>query len=217
MSFNVTYTRFKNFVNGGSFLPGDMNSIQDDLGVQLALANVQAGVNEGPNVRRGKFLQPAAGTRANATYGALTNGPDQVANLVVPTDGLIWFLYQAIWQETVAGAARAGVFIDGNQLKYTPVPTGSVLDANMTGGPNVDCALGTSSTYGILSGSADPANAEQTTGFVAGGNSGTNGSAGACVIWVPAGTHTVSVQFKASSGTVTVKNRRMWVRTESFG
>lgn len=39
---------------------------------------------------------------------------------------------------------------------------------------------------------------------------------GACLVFVAAGTYDVSVQFKASSGSVTVKNRRLYVWTIGF-
>lgn len=35
MPFGPSYTRIKTFTNGGNFVPGDLNSIQDDLGNQI--------------------------------------------------------------------------------------------------------------------------------------------------------------------------------------
>lgn len=40
--------------------------------------------------------------------------------------------------------------------------------------------------------------------------------AGPCYIFAAAGTYTVSIQFKASSGSVTASNRKLWVQALSF-
>src|ERR1044072_980378 len=125
MSFSTTYTRTKSFTNGGSLLPADLNNIQDDLGNQLALANIAAGVNEGSNVRRGKSIISTTESRTNTAYGLLTT-PDRVQNIVLPTDGLIFILFHATWQQAVASAARAAIFIGANQLvTVSGGPTGS--------------------------------------------------------------------------------------------
>lgn len=68
------YTRTKNFVNGGSLLPGDLNSIQDDLGNRLGLIDT-APVSSLP--------------------GAPVNGQEVIYNANI-TDGVIWrFKYRA--------------------------------------------------------------------------------------------------------------------------
>ena len=214
MSFNVTYTRFKSFINGGSLLPADLNAIQDDLGNQLADVNVAGGFNEGVNVRRGKFIQSAIGTRSNPAYGALSNGPDEVANVVLPTDGFIAVLYYARWLNPSA-LGRAAIFVESQQMK---VHVGS-------GGPVVqeESALTDATLYSSLATSpvglksnTVAANTPVTTGqAVAVGDSFAGVSGGPVYIFAAAGTYTVSVQYK-SSGTVSAQNRKLWVWTQSF-
>src|SRR5689334_701297 len=53
---------------------------------------------------------------SSTTYTTLGT-PDQVQNIVMPTNGLIRVRYQATWQESVAGAARAAIFIGSNQAQ----------------------------------------------------------------------------------------------------
>src|SRR4051812_30091952 len=65
----------------------------------------------GRSVSGGKSVVSAPGTRANVAYGALTNGPDEVAGVVLPTDGLIVVWYFATWQESVTNTARASIFV----------------------------------------------------------------------------------------------------------
>ena len=39
---------------------------------------------------------------------------------------------------------------------------------------------------------------------------------GPCEVWASAGSYAVSVQFLAASGSVTVKNRKLWCKAEAF-
>ncbi len=222
------YTKFKDFVNGGDLLPSDLDSIQTDLGDQIASVSVAGGFNGG-GVRRGKSIIAAAGTRTNVAYGALSNGPDQVANVVFEQDGLLTVGFQAIWQESVAGAARAAIFLNANQLVagFAGVNAPLAQEAPMySGGVAGRDQILSSIAQGLggtrIAGPSGNYTGDATTGQVLGGGYGDNGQTesprgwGTCTIFAAAGTYTVSVQFKASSGTVTVKNRRLWVKTEGF-
>lgn len=222
------YTKFKDFMNGGDLLPSDLDSIQEELGNQIASVSVAGGFNGG-GVRRGKSIIAAAGTRTNAAYGALSNGPDQVANVVLEQDGLITVGFQAIWQESVAGAANAAIFLNANQLVagYAGVTSPLVQQASMygSGTPGRDQVLASNELGLGGTATAGPSanyTGDATTGQVLGGGYADTGPGtpnrafGFCAIFAAAGTYTVSVQFKASSGTVTVKNRRLWVKTEGF-
>jgi hypothetical protein len=226
MPFSTTYARFKSFVNGGSLLPSDLNSIQDDFGNQLAGVNVAGGFNEGANVRRGKCIVPGTDVRSNAAYGVMTT-PDQVAGVVLPSSSLLHVAYQATWQESVSGAARAAVFIGANQLKQAfSGQAAPIVQAASIGGTNVNrnYPLG-SSPIGLVSKQtiADPEAAytgDVTTGQILGGGHSPFDSANYfwgffTVFGVAAGTYTVSVQFKASSGLVTASARSLWVWTQS--
>ena len=66
---------------------------------------------------RGKFT-PSVATEevrdsavSGTSYGLMPT-PDQVPGIILPTDGLIFVAYQALWKESVARAARAAVFLN---------------------------------------------------------------------------------------------------------
>lgn len=173
---------------------------------------------------------------SSSTYTTLSS-PDQVAGIVLPTSGLIQVRYWATWQESVAGAARAAIFVGANQLKSVGVVsaglTGSQPQAAATNASTaaVNAPL-TSFPYGLLSVSGENGNygGDVTTGqavALPGGGYEWDGAVistsgqfqpagGPCDIWAVAGTYTVSVQFKASSGSVTAANRQLWVQALSF-
>lgn len=215
-------------------------SVLKGTGVQA-----QLGVNDGTTVSRGKSIIAATEARTNTAYGTLTT-PDKVASVVLPTDGLIFVAYQATWQESVGGAARAAIFIGSNQLQVahmkaagtTPVPVtqaaatsagGASLDFPLVSVPVGLVSVGTST--GAYSGDVTTG---QAVGIVGGVGSrylnyeidGTVRQAtptadalpmgGACSVFAAAGTYDVTVQFKASSGSVTAKNRKLWVWTVGF-
>lgn len=159
-------------------------------------------------------------SRTNTAYGTLTT-PDQVAGVVLPANGLLQIGYQATWQESVNNAARAALFIGANQLKVATDRTNAAPIAQETalaaGAGAIDKPL--ASYVGGLNGVAGDATVytgNVTTGQVLGvGVGATTGNAstlGVCTIFAAAGTYTISVQFKSTSGSVTAKNRVLWVR-----
>lgn len=213
MPFSTVYTKFKTFANAGTLLPADLNSIQDDLGNQLATNNVMSGVNEGSNVRRGKSIISTSESRTNVAYGLLAT-PDQVQNVILPTDGLIVVSYQAIWQNSVSNAGRAAIFLGANQLKAA-LTTGAPTIMESAGVAEIaDDGILHSDCFGLRSASGVGASTDVTTGQIIGSTS--SSSSGPCYIFAAAGTYTVSVQFKSPSGSVTVKNRKLWVWTMGF-
>jgi hypothetical protein len=140
--------------------------------------------------------------------------------LVLPTDGLLLVGYQATWQESNAGQARASLFIGATQAKVAAggaAPGVQEAQISYSGGavPPLDAPLATG-TAGLTSGTPGPAGTytgDVTTGQImyAGGSSG-----GPCVVFAAAGTYDISVQFKAGAGSVTVKNRKLWAWTIGF-
>lgn len=215
MPFSTTYSRTKTFSNGGTLLPGDLNSIQDDLGQQLAGVNQVCGVNEGSNVRRGKSQIATTEVISSASYTTATT-PDHVNNIVLPANGLIVVGFQALWQNSVAGAARAAIFLGSNQLKIAST-TGAPVVAEATGPTDVtdDNPISTYSGGLISSSTGAGSSTEVTTGQVVGAYSDA-GAGGVCYIFANVGTYIVSVQYKSATGTVTVKNRHLWVWTVNF-
>lgn len=197
-------TDLRTFVNGS--IDGD--NVSSTAGGQLGLSSSVI-------TRRGKTNIAATESRTNVAYGTLTI-PDQVTGIVLPTDGLIVVAYQAIWQNSVAGAARACIDLSGNQLKQAQIGAAPIVqEATGPGGVNQDEPMG-SAPSGLVGAAGGAGNAtEVTTGQLV-GSFGTVNAGGPCYIFAAAGTYTVSVQFKSSSGSVTVKNRHLWVWTLGF-
>jgi hypothetical protein len=152
-------------------------------------------------------------SRENTAYGVLAT-PDEVS-VVLPENGLIAVAYQATWKESVQETARAAIFIGANQLVVAePSGGGGVLLAQQASIiPDVPLGFTTLASFGAglispLAASSMPADA--TTGQVVGVVTGTVKYGGPCYIFAAAGTYKISVQFKSSSGKVTVKNRKLW-------
>jgi hypothetical protein len=208
-------------------LESSVNDVDKDQ-LESALAD-KIGVSSTATVRRGKCIVATEESRTNTAYGTLTT-PDQVASVVLPTDGLLFIAYQAMWKESVNAAASAALFIGSNQLKIatdnSDVPT---VQATVIGG-DVDAGTYKAlSSYGggLVSISTALSGDTAYTGDVTTGQSvgvyRTQDSVGyaqqawgVCTAFAAAGTYTVSVQFKSSSGSVTVKNRKLWVWTQAF-
>lgn len=242
-TFNFTSGDPNNLVAAGSASMGDIQGPFVDLRTflngrslnadNLAVALLQQlGVNDTSGQKgRGPSIIPTTGTRTNTAYGQLSDGPDQVSGIVLPTNGLIAVAYQATWQESVDNAARAAIFIGANQLKIgaTNVAAPVVQDAanDMTINTDAVLATGPGGLQGFGAAFAAAAyGGDVTTGQVignamyqanqTGGGPGGSPMGGPVYIFAAAGTYTVSVQFKASSGTVTAKNRKLWVWTVGF-
>jgi hypothetical protein len=175
---------------------------------------VRLGLTDSSSTRRGKSIIATSETRTNTVYGTMPTA-DQVSNIVLPTDGLIVIGYQALWANSVVSTARAGLFIGANQLVIGGGNGTAPLAISTEAGGGGDTSFDTLSSFGggltCSAGSSDMT--EATTGQVVGA-SGTN--SGVAYVFAAAGTYTISVQFKSSSGTVTVKNRHLWVWTIGF-
>jgi hypothetical protein len=201
-----------------------------------ALFSQSAGVNTGSQTVKGAVNIAGSQSTGSTTYTTLGT-PDQVAGIVLPANGLIRVWYQATWQESVAGAARAAIFIGSNQLKIaSPGLFSPVTQAALTASGSTTATSYVLSTFegGLVSyNNATGYVADVTTGQVLGIGTGTAAlvqelnlaqvsagtvtQGGPCDIQgLPAGTYTISVQFKASSGTVTALNRKLWVQALSF-
>jgi hypothetical protein len=177
-------------------------------------------------------------TTTSTTYTTLST-PDQVS-VYLPANGYINVSFQAMWQESISTAGRAALFIDGNQLVvqgYNGTTRGPLTQAAATGGdtstgyvPLWSGPTGLFSTTEVSGWGADVTTG-QAVGF--GGNDVDtvyyqelggvtyNGlqtgpaPSGACQIFAAAGTHTISVRYKTSSGTLGAKNRKLGVWVQS--
>jgi hypothetical protein len=147
-------------------------------------------------------------SRTNTAYGTLTT-PDQVTSVVVPANGVLRVAYSAIVQQSVASAARIALFIGSNQLK-SRVPTGAptVQEASWSSTNDDEWAY-TSANAGVwVPATGTGAATSVTTGMMK--------NDGPLSISVAAGTYTISVQFKASSGSVTAKERMLQVHVIDY-
>jgi hypothetical protein len=183
------------------------------LGTEVDSVAAATGAPTDGSVRRGKSIIATTESRTNTAYGTMPT-PDQVT-VALPTDGLIAVAYQATWQESVQSAANAAIFIGANQLRLAnnagggPAVQQASLGAN-TGG--IDTPLSTTPIGLLGAGLSTSYTGDVTTGQAVGAN--TNG--GLCHVFAAAGTYTVGVRFKASSGSVTAKNRHLWVWVIGF-
>lgn len=186
--------------------------------VTANIANVVGVMSAG--LGGGASIISGSDTYTGTSYG-LMGHPDQVPNLVLPSDGVFVVAYQATWQESVgAGASRAAIFLNGNQLKAnngTSPAAPTVQEASGSGFANSNTPLATQGGAGLVGGGGAAAyTGDVTTGQLIGATllTGVTTALGGapCVIFAAAGTYTISVQFKASSGTVTVSNRRLYAK-----
>jgi hypothetical protein len=185
----------------------------------------------------GASVIATAQSTSSTSYTTLAT-PDEISGLVIPTYGLIRVWYNATWQESVASAARAAIFIGANQIKvpFSQSAGGPVTEAALTGSAspiNTNYALA-SCSIGLVGSSQAAYSGDVTTGQAQGiatafsgielggvvteeGLSDAIAFGGPCDIDnLPGGTYTISVQFKTSSGSVTVSNRRLRAQVIAF-
>jgi hypothetical protein len=224
------YTAAPGAVIGAAVTNGRLDPLYDLVNGELDEPNLdvellkQLALNDSVRSQkgRGKSMIPAAGTRTNAAYGQLTNGPDQVTGLVVPADALLVVRFRAFWNCSVAGAGRAAVFIGANQLKNPKADqaAGVVQEATSSAGTVNNWLY--SSSFGLSSTDGTSVGVEGTdtvtTGLSAVGLNvaGTFNGGDLEIDGLPAGTYTVSVQFKSATGTVTVAGRKLRCRVETY-
>ena len=209
-------TTIRNVINGGldsANLAAAAGITADQLAAAVAAA---AGLSQSGAVRRGKSVIATEESRTNTAFGLLGT-PDRVQNLVLPTDGLIVVSAHMLARSSVSDAGRVAIFIGANQLKaYDTAGNQTGQEETIQGTANTNVVAGPmgmfASGYGAL---ADPV----TTGlamvaawpFAGGAQFG-----GACFIWAAAGTYDVSVQWRATSGSVTARQRKLWAWTVGF-
>lgn len=195
------------------------------------------GVNDAVT-RRGKAIIATEESRTNTGYGLMPT-PDQVT-VSLPTDGLIFIAYQGMWKSSVAGAGKAAIFIGSNQLRMQSssvlgvTTTPAVQEVGLSAASSDDKYVPMATTSGGLAlahNNAASAVSDVTTGQIVGlighvsytpmsNVGGTDvisfGIGGPCFVFASAGTYAVSVQHKSTSGSVTVKERKLWVWTVGF-
>lgn len=141
-------------------------------------------------------------TRESASFGFLTT-EDKIPSVVVPENGVLVVGYQALVKSSVSAAGRAAIFIGANQLRR-----GGVAQEENTESTAFHRMVATAT--GMASFASGPGEAAfGTTGEVLASSSNLGGP---CFIGsLAAGTYTVGVEYKATSGSVTAKSRTLWV------
>lgn len=173
----------------------------------------------------GKSIIATEQSRENAAYGTLAT-PDEV-ELIMPQDGLIVINYSAIWKASTEMAGSAALFIGGSQIKAVERSFNELQSAYYFSS-HAEKKFVRLSTFplGLISEEAETIDCatDVTTGqslghVIAKGTyrlGGTNHTpenrwvGGPVEIFAAAGTYKITVQFKSSSGNLTVKNRKLW-------
>lgn len=172
-----------------------------------------------------KAIIAAEQSRENTAFGVLAT-PDEVT-VVLPGNGLIAVAYQAVWEGSVGGNGEAAIFVGGTQLKVAHPGQPSVQGALTSSfAPKAlaslcTCGLGLASinsnytsdvTTGQVIGVAGGKGEEEEVNCTIAGNvhSLAPAAGGPCYVFAAAGTYKITVQFRAITGKVTVKNRKLW-------
>lgn len=150
-------------------------------------------------------------SRTNTAFGTMATA-DEIKSVVLPENGLMLIGYSANFKPSSLGVvAGAAIFLGSNQLKSSGgTPTAQEASSNGT-------ALSKIVTFSGGLGHMSPleaSGADVTTGQALGPKTPDGDLPGGfCPVFAAAGTYNVSVQFKASSGSVTAKERKLWVAT----
>ena len=193
----------------------------------------EAGINVGATKRRGHTNIATEQSVTSTTYTTLAT-PDAVT-VTLPSNGLILVWFQAMFKESVSKAGIASLFLSGTEVKNADLNEGAPLKAF---GANAGSASGEvwkaiySSTHGLGGANEEGGGlsytGDVTTGQVVGGRTlvpltggspatlSMNEASGMCSIFAAAGTYTVEVRVKSTSGSVTMKNRKLWVMALGF-
>ncbi len=167
----------------------------------------------------------ASQSTSASTYTTLST-PDQVS-VYLPTNGLIQVYYHATWQESVLNAGRIGMFL-GNTQVVAPIPgfsTPQPVELSYLGGAGPGVAFTvTTTSWGLgMTSNTSSYTGDVTTGQLVAAMPATTDTfvnsrdgGGAATIFAAAGTYAVAIKFKASSGSVTASNRRLWVEAKAF-
>lgn len=143
-------------------------------------------------------------SRESATFGTLPTA-DLIKEIKVGEKGLVRIGYSARYKSSVSGAGKAAIFLGTNQLKLYTTESKVVSTSTIgTGFRN----LSSSTNIGLATyASGDAAGVDATTGQLL----SVSLEGGMAELWLAAGTYDIGVQFKATEGKVTAKERRLFV------
>lgn len=135
-------------------------------------------------------------TRESTSFGTLSTA-DEITGVVLPSGGLIRIGYIANVKNSISNAGRVAIYLNSNQV-------GSILAES-----EVPWSL-TANTFTNLSTVSDGRVIMALGSY--GGVIGTTGGylGGMLEVFAGAGTYNVAVKFRSTSGSVTVKERKLW-------
>lgn len=201
----------------GSFTPpevGEKNTLADPKVREalVVLDNLTNGEDKIPNtsLTQSKFtwytpkVIATEQSRSSTSFGTLTTA-DEIPNVELAENGLIIVGYLAKFKSSVSEAGRAAIFLGSNQIKKMAAGAVPAVQEAQTVGT---AFAGLSSAYSGLSQGGENPGADVTTGQLV--HAAGSGIGGVCFLFAAAGTYTVSVQYKATSGSVTAKERKLW-------
>lgn len=173
-------------------------------------SNIEAGVFGA--VALTKSVIATEESRTNTAFGTLGT-PDELT-VVMPEDGLFGVSFQANWKESVSSSAAAGLFFKQGlgaavavKIQLTNSTSLSTVESSAIGHAGVWQPL-TNSSNGLVTGSGAVNVATETFGVpTVVGMAGEVSGGGFLLLASEAGSFKLSIRYKSSSGTVTVKNR----------
>ena len=138
---------------------------------------------------------------------------DEVKEVVLAENGLLLVSAIATIKSSVSEKGRIALFLGSNQLKRDTGEASPIVNEGKSAGTAFrPFALGLSGftdslTSTAFSGHATTGQLLSTpiTSSVAGG--------GLAIIFAAAGTYNISIKYKSSEGSVTAKERKLWVAT----
>jgi len=142
-------------------------------------------------------------TRESATFGTLST-PDEITGVVVPTNGTIRVGFTAVWKSSVAAAGRAALTLNGAAIA-------TVLNVSTAEESTVGTTFHALSTAGLGSGTPKI--------LLTGAEVSSLSAVGASWVEIEAltaGTYSLAIQFRATSGSVTVKERKLKAEVHGF-
>lgn len=140
-------------------------------------------------------------TRTSTAYGFLGT-PDRVQGIDAPDGGLILIQFSCEWSQTVASAAAATLLVGSTGVGSTAGASASLALKPM----------GTGISSGGVAGLIDQPIIGNNLAYILAVPIDSLGIGGA----IAPGTYDVGVQFKATSGDVTARNRLLRVWTREF-
>lgn len=225
------------FHDGVSETASGAQVTENDAALREWIEALEEKLEAAKTVERKSLIVAGEESRTDTGYGTMGT-PDQLA-VTLAGRGLIRVGFDALMKESVASASRAAIFINENQLKV-PAAGGvgnsiAALQSAAVGATGAFFKLSSSPTGLVILGGGGFTGADASTGQALGLANGANGSfnqqveetgiadlavgtnGGELVIkGLAAGTYTISVRTKSTSGSVAMKARTLYVEAASF-